>query len=119
MEIPEPADGTGLRWWRWHGHVIDLLAEPGHTPKFVQAAILAYRDAVTDEDADLAGDLAWLVAEHPPWSGGCVACRTADLCAVQANYDPTVTSWLVTRSTRMCANPRERSTFDELRRHGR
>lgn len=114
----EPLDGTGERWWRWHGHDIDLQAEPGQVPGMVRAGVLAHRDAVTAEDADMAELLAWLVADHPPWTGGCAACRTTGPCAVQINAEVPVTSWLINRTQRLVANPTERNTR-ALRRHDR
>lgn len=107
---PEPLDGTGERWWRWHGHDVDLQAEPGHVPMFVRVGVLAHRDALTAEDADMADFLAWLVAEHPPWTGGCTTCRTAGQCAVQDHAAVPVTSWLIDRTQRMMSDPTARNT---------
>lgn len=119
MSAPERVDGTGERWWRWHGHVIDLLGEPGQTPAFVGPAVLAHRDAVTEEDSDMADFLAWLIEDHPPWNGGCAACRTAGPCTVQSNAQRPVTEWLITRTRRIQAQPRERNTCHALRRSDR
>lgn len=115
---PEPLDATGERWWRWHGREIDLQADAGGAPGLVRVGVLAHRDAVTAEDADMADFLAWLVADHPPWTGGCSACRTTGPCPVQDHATVPVTSWLIDRTQRLMANPTERNTH-ALRRHDR
>ena len=102
-ELPEPMDTTGERWWTWHGRTIDLLGDTGTVPGLVRAAILAHRDAETSEDRDMGEFLAWIIEEHPPWSGGCSACRSRDACTVQVNAHQAITTWLVYRSNELMA----------------
>lgn len=113
----QPLD-NGDRWWSWDGHTIDLCADPGYVPASARLAILAHRDAETDEDRDMAELLTWLVENHPPWRGGCATCRTSTPCTVQRNAESPATSWLIDRTQRLLRDLTRRTTR-ALRRHHR
>lgn len=99
---PQRLDDTG-RWWRIAGHDVDLSAEWVYPPN-VRVALLLARDAVTDEEQDLAEVLAWTVEEHPGWGGGCDTCGTPGPCTTQAQISEYGLEWLSAAAIRRYAS---------------
>jgi hypothetical protein len=75
----------------------------GEYPRMVIAAILANRDATTDEQRDAAEVLIWTVEEHPPWGGWCPTCRTQEPCEAQRRADVVALEYLIKKSTELMA----------------
>jgi hypothetical protein len=103
------------RRWLWDGHEVDLQAND--LPLLVRVAVLAHRDARTDEDQDAAAYLAWAVEEHPPWTGGCERCLTGGPCSDQRQASEVVLEFLIRRSTAFIASAK--STIARLEQKGR
>lgn len=94
------------RTWQWGDRVVHLLG--GDHPRIVYAALLAFRDAATPEDGDVADVLVWTVEEHPPWSGGCPICGTEGVCDMQRTADGLALEYLIRASTDRVRRVRER-----------
>lgn len=92
------------RQWLWDGHEVDLNSD--RLPQLVRVAVLAHRDARTDEEQDTAAYLGWLVEEHPPWNGGCERCHSSGPCADQRQASGVVLEFLVRKSTALIASAR-------------
>lgn len=98
------ADG---RLWRIAGRIVDLNADPDTEfayPPNVRVALLLTRDAVTEEDHDLAAVLTWAVEEHPGWDGGCDTCGTTGPCATQAQIGDYGLEWASAAAIRRYAS---------------
>lgn len=104
--------GDGSRWWLVDGREVDLLGPDHAYPQVVSAACLATRDPQTDEDADIAALCAWIIADHPPWDGGCSTCRTTAACPTQLHVYDVVHQWSWERAWRLAR--KIRSALDEM-----
>lgn len=105
-----PAD-PHRRWWMWGTHEIDLRGDDP-PPAPIRAAVLAVRDAVTDEDHAAAAYLVWAIEEHPPWDGGCAACHTADRCPDQQTAVDVGFEFVMRHSSRLVTAARDRFQRD-------
>lgn len=114
---PQRLDDAG-RWWRIDGHDVDLNAEWAYPPN-VRTALLLARDAVTDEEHDLAEVLAWSVEEHPGWDGGCTTCGTTGPCADQAQIGDYGLEWLSAAAIRRSTSITSKVTKLEGKRRER
>lgn len=94
------------RTWSWCGRTVHLIT--GDHPRLVGAAILAHRDAATEDDEDFAAVLLWTVEEHPPWNGDCPTCGTDGPCETQQAGDGLALDYLIRRTTDLVRCSRER-----------
>lgn len=93
------------RWWRIAGHDVDLSTEVEFEyPPNVRVALLLTRDAVTDEEHDLAAVLTWVVEEHPGWGGGCDTCGTSCPCPTQQQIGDYGLEWASAAAIRRYAS---------------
>lgn len=99
--------GTEPNLWLVDGHVVDTRnPDPDAYPVNVRDAVLAHRDAETDEERDTADLLAWSIEEHPPWDGGCSFCDIKGMCAIQAQMRYLAVGYLITKTNLMMARYR-------------
>lgn len=105
------------RWWIWDGHVVTLKPDDGEwNPPLVAEAILAHRDASTDEERDVAVYLVWVVESHPTWDGGCPTCHTDKACDEQWRANGVALEFLIRKSTELVRRSKANiARFDEKR----
>lgn len=96
--------------WLWCGRRITTLGSS--YPQMVHAAILANRDASTEEERDAAEVLIWTVELHPPWDGNCPTCGTAGACEAQRRGDVVGLEYLIRKSTEIVRRCAARSRKD-------
>lgn len=113
------------RWrvWSWDGREIDM--ESKDLPPLVRPAILAYQDASTDEERDIAEVLVWTVELHPTWTtdpyptwngGGCTTCGTKTACPDQVRANALAAEFLIRKSTALVRRSRTNiARFDQKR----
>jgi hypothetical protein len=101
-----PVRADDDRTWQWCGRAIHLIKDD--QPRLVLAALLAYRDASTPEDGDVAELLVWTVEEHPPWDDHCPTCGTDGACDTQRQADELALDYLIRKSTELVRRSRER-----------
>lgn len=106
---PTRTSDDGTRW-EWCGRSIGTL--DSNYPRMVHAAILANRDASTDEERDAAEVLIWTVEFHPPWDGTCPTCGTAGACDGQRRADVIGLEYLIRKSTEIMRRCAARSRKD-------
>lgn len=114
--MPPTRTSETAQRWAWHGRRISM-AEGGY-PRMVYAAILALRDASTEEEHDMAEVLVWTIDEHPPWNGNCPTCGTPGACDSQLRGDVVGLEFLIRKSTqlmRRCASQPSRPALRLVR----
>lgn len=87
--------------WLWCGRRISTM--DGDYPRMVYAAILANRDAATEEERDIAEVLVWTVEEHPPWNGSCPHYEGNGPCDDQRRGDAIALEYLIRKSNQIMA----------------
>lgn len=108
------------RLWRIAGHIVDLNTDADWAyPPNVRIALLLARDAVTDEEHDLAEVLVWAVEEHPGWDGGCPTCGTTRPCATQTQIGDYGLEWVSAAAIRRAASLTSKVTELERKRRER
>lgn len=84
----------------------------GDHPRMVYAAILAHRDAETEEERDIAEVLVWTVETHPPWDGNCPEYGRPGTCPDQQRGDVIALEYLIRKSTEIMRRCAARSRKD-------
>lgn len=110
---PTPDTDNHHRWWWWEQRDVNLADSQ---PYLVAEAVLAHRDASTEEEIDMAVYLVWTVELHPPWDGGCRTCDVLNPCAEQRKASNLALEFLIRRSTDLMRRSKTTvARFDEKR----